>query len=795
MRDKNFTDSISGGYSLSQGVSLNVEIRDYRAEQMQNHIRNRIRLLEQMKVRGNGWAVRITVHAGSLHHHAATAVRGALGAALAKLGYACDWETHNHYGVQKRKSMILPGYLLPALISFPGKSYIGFELKPRTNLNLNPTSADVDKSIPIGSLVWNGKTTQQQVRIPKKDINRHMFVCGKTGSGKSNTVTSFITAMNEKESLHCMVIEPVKGEYHALPGMHRYTMIAGDEHCLQMNPFWFPDGSSLQYHIDSLKLIISSAFDLYAAMPNILEQCLYRVYVNCGWDFVSGKNMYAGQLPHEYLYPTFRSLCDEIERYLDESDFGGELRGNYEGALLSRLQSFTSGVKGMLLNTTQHIPVHAWSQENVVVELDALADDSDKAIVMGALLIQYFQYVKYCQEHKGTDGLKHLFVLEEAHHLFKEKAPTASSSGEGSGGSSSTHLVEMLNDLLAEARAYGEGFIIVDQSPSSISASVLKNTGVKIVHRVDYGEDVSMLQKVLLLEEDDRTTASLKVGHALIRYGEMFSPAEVQIPLCYAKEGSVMHKRISELSAQDNAYDRILTNAEVMDILKEETRRFLNQILSETNTSTIQYAYSCFRSTARRLIAHKCGADSERSLSATEYYAPILEVCALYQANQMFPGHYCLARAITMFVVRLARVLGYYDRQQPGEFDNISSNERFKRDWEMLENYRSNFIYQRLIAFYSSSGEAAVNVLSRALQGIENVAPDYPILYMLSVRLADHVIETDPRTDETLIMTEKGEEEFSKALVETLYVKPSVEKLDSYRRSTLAYLSFLRKLS
>ena len=160
MRDKNFTDSISGGYSLSQGVSLNVEIRDYRAEQMQNHIRNRIRLLEQMKVRGNGWAVRITVHAGSLHHHAATAVRGALGAALAKLGYACDWETHNHYGVQKRKSMILPGYLLPALISFPGKSYIGFELKPRTNLNLNPTSADVDKSIPIGSLVWNGKTTQ-----------------------------------------------------------------------------------------------------------------------------------------------------------------------------------------------------------------------------------------------------------------------------------------------------------------------------------------------------------------------------------------------------------------------------------------------------------------------------------------------------------------------------------------------------------------------------------------------------------------------------------------------------------
>ena len=37
-----------------------------------------------------------------------------------------------------------------------------------------------------------------------------------------------------------LVIEPVKGEYHSLPGVNAYTMTAGSNKSLCLNPFWFP---------------------------------------------------------------------------------------------------------------------------------------------------------------------------------------------------------------------------------------------------------------------------------------------------------------------------------------------------------------------------------------------------------------------------------------------------------------------------------------------------------------------------------------------------------------------------
>lgn len=750
------TRSYSGnyGYNSSQGISRSIETRDCEAEQMQKQIHNRIRLLEQMLMLQNGWTVRITIFSSD-NSPITESLHGTIGTALQKLGYACHWESCHDYGVVPRSSLVLPDYLILPLISFPQRSFIGFEAKSRPNLNLNPERPQLnsqeiaaglsveDISLPIGKLVWNGKESKQMVRIPKKEINRHMFVCGKTGSGKSNTVTSFLTQL--QDSLNYLVIEPVKGEYHALPNIRRYNMIAGDlEYCMQMNPFWFPVGSSLQYHVDSLKLIISAAFDLYAAMPNILEQCLYRVYINCGWDFVSGKNMYEGKLPEEYLFPTFQSLCEEVEQYLSESAFGDETRGDYEGALLSRLRSFTSGIKGLLLNTNKHIPVQDWAEKNVVVELDALADDADKAIVMGALLIQYFQYVKYIKHAKDAEGVKnleHLFVLEEAHHLFKEKASKTSST-KGTSGSSSTQLVEMLDNLLAEARCYGEGFVIVDQSPSNVSTAVLKNTGVKIVHRSDYGDDVTVLQKVLLLEEHDRTTARLKIGHALVRYGTMASPCEIKIALCEEKEKSKIHPTTSKLSAMENAYDRVFNNSQIMEEINYLISGFVIQLLAEADIAVIQKMYEYFRMATADLISSKCGIDSVELLTDDDYYVPILQLCINEYANKLFPGQFCLTKMITLFAVRLAKVLAYYrkielvDENESDWFEKtmkkMSQNQNLQKDWSILQNYRSNQIYSRMYTFYLNAKERIVGGLGLFYQDNYNrlydVVQDFPVI-------------------------------------------------------------------
>jgi DNA helicase HerA-like ATPase len=49
--------------------------------------------------------------------------------------------------------------------------------------------------------------------------------------------------------------------------------------------------------------------------------------------------------------------------------------------------------------------------------------------------------------------------------------------------------VEMITNTIAEIRTYGEGFIIVDQSPSSVDIAAIKNTNTKIVLRTPEAHD------------------------------------------------------------------------------------------------------------------------------------------------------------------------------------------------------------------------------------------------------------------------------------------------------------------
>lgn len=85
------------------------------------------------------------------------------------------------------------------------------------------------------------------------------------------------------------------------------------------------------------------------------------------------------------------------------------------------------------------------------------------------------------QKKENNNGLKHITVLEEAHNLLKN---TSNNSSELVGKS-----VEMLTQTIAEIRTYGEGFIIVDQSPSSVDIAAIKNTNTKIVLRTPEAND------------------------------------------------------------------------------------------------------------------------------------------------------------------------------------------------------------------------------------------------------------------------------------------------------------------
>ena len=471
------------------------------------------------------WAIEIRI--SSDKKETLMSVASILTGALKSSSLELSWEGKECTALVAGTKEILP------MMLFPTKEYNGLEFKENEEFSLEPPMID-GKQMPVGQIMQNSYEIAPFV-LSEKALNRHAFVCGMTGSGKTNTLFKMIEAID----IPFLVIEPVKGEYRALSSkfenVNVWTMKTGETkpntNIMQINPFWFPKNANIAFHIDSIKTIISSAFDLSAAMPNILEQCLYNIYIKAGWDLVSNKNIYANTLPDDYLYPTFSDLCREVEDYLEKADFGAELMGDYKGAMLSRLRSFVNGYKGVLLNTTTHPNYENFMREKNIIELEGLADDADKCLVMGTILVQYYQYLKlnFSDEIKG---LKHLIVIEEAHRLFKNVKKKGKQDGPDMVG----QLVDSLSNIMAEIRAFGEGFIIVDQSPTKIADDVIKNSATKIIHRIDDEEDIKILKSSLLIPDDRVSIPSLRQGEALIRSEGMIRPCKVKFAVSDVKE-------------------------------------------------------------------------------------------------------------------------------------------------------------------------------------------------------------------------------------------------------------------
>ncbi len=749
----------NGNYGMSASLSLTLRRAD--ARQISEYLKFSANQISQMQ-RNGGHAVSIMVHAAD--NITLNAVQSVLTGSLSKNGLSVQWKPKKNTA-EEIASIVLPDPLLPLLLGFPEKNFPGFTRNDVEEYDVTgfvmENGQNNGELLEMGQIFWNGLRLDKSFSIPLTELNRHAFICGMTGAGKTNTICHLISVVNRP----FLVIEPVKGEYRSLkgsiPNMEVYTMDVGEQDMLSLNPLWFPMGSSLQYHIDSIKTIIASAFDLYAAMPNILEQCLFRVYISRGWNLVTSRNIYEKKLPEEQLYPTISDLCSEIERYLNSSDFESETKGNYKGALLCRLQSFTSGAKGIILNKNAHMPFGRWLNEktNVVIELDALADDADKCIVMGTILTQYFQYVKYCANDAQSHGLRHLLVLEEAHHLFTED----SNSQDGS--SSRKQLAESLSNLLAEIRAYGEGVLIVDQSPTRISPEVIKNTAVKIVHRINYEKDIELLRDALLLRNGDRTTASLDRGCALIRCGCMRKPALVGIPLCESKERFSLSKSAGNVSGElcliKSIMDAMLLNVMFRTETKIACGLFVNQALFD-KLSGIREAIRLLCQQLNDLIYSHGYWEISEACSIDKLMKQIILYGTSEYVNEAYLEQKFLCSIVKLYLNRLLELVDL-NPEKPG---------MRSKEWELMLNYRETQIHQRLIGYYACDLDPEIMELCFMC----NCSSDYKYIGILQ-----RIIKRLDKETEMLIKAESNEKYkmfIEKSLYYNFYVMPEQYIMD-----------------
>lgn len=436
---------------------------------------------------------------------------------------------------------------LGMICNIPLGSVPDFELKKG---KVYPLVSDRTQGIELGFITeGNRQISHMPFALSSRDLARHTFICGITGSGKTTTVKRIL----QNAGTPFLVIESAKREYRNIKlsdGTHPtvYTLGRPEINCLRFNPFYIPCGVSPQIHIDFLKDLFNASFSFYGPMPYILEKCLHTIYQKKGWNLTLGVHPYLvnkgnavnlfdaeymqkqyKKKAHKFLFPTMQDLKTEIKRYIDqEMQYEGEVAGNIKTAILARLESLCSGAKGYMFNTYEFADMNRLLNENVVFELEGLADDSDKAFCVGLFIILISEYRQTVKDIAVSEKeLSHLLVIEEAHRLLKN-VDTERSTEEI--GNPKGKAVEHFTNMIAEMRSYGQGVMIAEQIPTKLAPDVIKNTSNKIIQRLVAADDQNLVASTIGLNDKDALyIGSLTVGEALCHKEGMSLPVKVTI--------------------------------------------------------------------------------------------------------------------------------------------------------------------------------------------------------------------------------------------------------------------------
>lgn len=392
----------------------------------------------------------------------------------------------------------VPGILVREETSF------GREVKSRAGLN-------DENAITIGNILHLGEKSTLPVRLSLEELSKHTFVTGSTGSGKSNTLYLIIDKLIKKGK-KVLVIEPTKGDYRKVFGgmadMTVYSTRENEKNLLKINPFAFPEGIQVNEHIERLVEIFGVCWPMYAAMPAILKKSIICAYSACGWDIRKS------ECRHGRLFPTIADVVIQLKKIIASSEYSANTKGDYIGALQTRLESLQTGIYSTILSSSDCTDYEKLYDQNAIIDLHHIGSTETRSLLMAMLVLGLNEWRMSCNADDMDIPLKHVTVIEEAHNILPRVSKHQSQEGANVLGKS----VEMIADVMSRIRTYGEEFIIVDQSPSAIDESAIRNTNTKIVMNLPDGEDCLIAGRTMSLTKDKQISklSRLATGEAVV---------------------------------------------------------------------------------------------------------------------------------------------------------------------------------------------------------------------------------------------------------------------------------------
>ncbi len=403
-----------------------------------------------------------------------------------------------------------------------GKKIETFENKnvaPKICLSCGKNDFEVEEN----ALYLGTDDNGYDVLFPLKLLQKHAFIAGVPGSGKTNTMHHLASTLWRKHNIPFLALEPAKREYRALvkqKGMedvYVFSPNADMSFPLHINPFEFPKGLILSEHIGNLKAVFEGSFPMDPPAPYILDSAIEAVYTKKGWSYDSVND-------GKKEFPRMKELYEQFEEEMNKAGYVGDIRDNVRSVLQVRIGSLLRREMGNIFDVTEStIPPERWLEIPAIVELEALGKGPSNFMTL--LLCTLVREALKVTPDYDKDHARHVIFIEEAHNLIGPDSEEATGTEADPKKTATAYIVKML----AEVRALKEGIIIADQLPTVMAPEVIKNTGLKIGLRITATDDRSLLGGTMAANSiQTEEMATFNIGRSLISYEGLQRPFTMQ---------------------------------------------------------------------------------------------------------------------------------------------------------------------------------------------------------------------------------------------------------------------------
>lgn len=358
-------------------------------------------------------------------------------------------------------------------------------------------------------------SNNDSIGLTLKDLAKHMLVVGTPGSGKTTFSVGLLDRLWKEHHIPFLVIEPAKNEYRALvqsiPELQVFTPGKNFISPFVFNPFVPPKNVKLETYKSTLKTAFAAGVSMSSPLDKIFEDTINNCYSDFRW-----LDTYTIDNKGRIFNITDFIKC--FQETFDEIGYTGDAR-NIGRAGIVRLKSLVN-----LFDNYFSIPIEDILTKPTIIELAAIENSDQKALIIALLLLSILAYVN--ANYVGEGGLRNFILLEEAHVLLD------TSSGGGEGAANPAAIAQgLVKRMLAEIRSYGVGLAIADQSPRKVGIDIVALTDIKVAFRLVEGQDKQILaDSTSMTDLHIARLAKLKPGEAFLFFNRLDEPEEIITP-------------------------------------------------------------------------------------------------------------------------------------------------------------------------------------------------------------------------------------------------------------------------